>query len=84
MTSYDIFFSDSRNDINYEAQLTLSETLTMELINRNEILDFTLCLWLQLPSLEIDFTMSLDESGRNSVLIKIGQNISINIFEKAR
>ena len=84
MTSYDIFFSDSRNDINYEAQLTLSETLTMELINRNEILDFTLCLWLQLPSLEIDFMMSLDESGRNSVLIKIGQNISINIFEKAR
>ena len=78
------FFSDSRNDINYEAQLTLSETLTMELINRNEILDFTLCLWLQLPSLEIDFTMSLDESGRNSVLIKIGQNISINIFEKTR
>ena len=78
------FFSDSRNDINYEAQLTLSETLTMELINRNEILDFTLCLWLQLPSLEIDFMMSLDESGRNSVLIKIGQNISINIFEKAR
>ena len=78
------FFSDSRNDINYEAQLTLSETLTMELTNRNEILDFTLCLWLQLPSLEIDFMMSLDESGRNSVLIKIGQNISINIFEKAR
>ena len=78
------FFSDSRNDINYEAQLTLSETLTMELTNENEILEFTLCLWLQLSFLEIDFTMSLDENGRNSVLIKIGQNIRIIIFEKAR